>query len=138
MRSRAGIIVVLLALSASIAAAQINTGEIRCGSRQPGGVLPGAVVTATHTASGLVVERTTDAEGRFFLPALRLGAWNLDARLSGLQPQAHTIVVGRTLTVDFSLGVQGLTEQVFGNPTSGRIFSARSPREMQFGLRFAF
>ena len=74
MKSRAGIIAVLLAVSASVAAAQINTGEISGVVRDSlGGVLPGAVVTATHTASGIVVERTTDGEGRFFLPALRLG-----------------------------------------------------------------
>jgi hypothetical protein len=31
-----------------------------------------------------------------------------------------------------------LPNRIFGNPNFGRIFSARSPREMQFGLRFAF
>ena len=31
-----------------------------------------------------------------------------------------------------------LPNRVFGTPNFGRIFSARSPREMQFGLRFAF
>ena len=47
MRSRAGIIAVLVALSASVAAAQINTGEISGVVRDSlGGVLPGAVVTA--------------------------------------------------------------------------------------------
>ena len=28
--------------------------------------------------------------------------------------------------------------RTFGNPNVGRIFSAKSPREMQFGLRLAF
>ena len=31
-----------------------------------------------------------------------------------------------------------LPNRVFGTPNFGRIFSAKSPREMQFGLRFAF
>ena len=44
-----------------------------------GGVLPGATVTATHPASGTVVERVTDGEGRFFLPALRIGQWEVTA-----------------------------------------------------------
>ena len=108
------IIPLLLALSAS-AAGQINSGEISGVVRDSaGGVLPGAQVIATHTATGTVVERTTDAGGRFFLPGLRLGTWIVEARLSGLQPQTHTVVVevGRTLTLDFALGVQGLTEQV--------------------------
>ena len=31
-----------------------------------------------------------------------------------------------------------LPNRIFGNPNFGRIFSAKNPREMQFGLRFAF
>ena len=31
-----------------------------------------------------------------------------------------------------------LPNRIFGNPNFGRIFSAKSPREMQFGLRFTF
>ena len=104
-----------LALSASVAAGQINTGEISGVVRDSvGGVLPGAAVMATHTETGTVVERVTDAEGRFFLPALRVGSWMVEARLAGLAPQTRTIVVeiGRTITLEFALSVQGLTEQV--------------------------
>jgi len=69
------VLVVLLALlSATDALAQFNTGEIAGVVRDSsGGVLPGATVTATHPASGTVVERVTDAQGRFFLAALRIG-----------------------------------------------------------------
>ena len=28
--------------------------------------------------------------------------------------------------------------RIFGNPSFGRIFSAKNPREMQFGLRLSF
>ena len=31
-----------------------------------------------------------------------------------------------------------LPNRIFGSPNFGRIFSAKSPREMQFGLRLAF
>ena len=31
-----------------------------------------------------------------------------------------------------------LPNRIFGNPNFGRIFSAKTPREMQFGLRLAF
>ena len=31
-----------------------------------------------------------------------------------------------------------LPNRIFGNPNFGRIFSAKDPRQMQFGLRFAF
>jgi hypothetical protein len=105
----------LMILGASVAIAQINTGEISGAVRDTsGGVLPGATVIATHIATGAVVERLTDSEGRFFLPALRLGTWNVEARLAGLSPQVHQIVVevGRTIAVEFSLAVEGLTEKV--------------------------
>ena len=46
-----------------------------------GGVLPGATVVATHPASGFTIERVTDAGGRFFLPALPTGAWEVTAEL---------------------------------------------------------
>jgi hypothetical protein len=60
------------------------------------------------------VERVTDAEGRFFLPGLRIGAWTIEARLTGLSPQVQKAVleIARTLALEFSLGVQGVTEQV--------------------------
>ena len=31
-----------------------------------------------------------------------------------------------------------LPNRIFGNPTFGQISSAKNPREMQFGVRFAF
>ena len=31
-----------------------------------------------------------------------------------------------------------LPNRIFGNPNFGRIFSAKSPREMQVGVRLAF
>ena len=83
------------------AAAQTNTGEIAGVVKDTsGGVLPGATVTATHPASGTVVERVTDGEGRFFLPALRIGQWEVTATLARLRaPDAERIVleIGRTL-----------------------------------------
>jgi hypothetical protein len=114
-------ITLVLVLTARVAGAQINTGEISGVVRDSvGGVLPGATVVATHTASGLTVERVTDGEGRFFLPALRVGTWTIEARLPGLMAQTRTVVVevGRTLTLEFALVVQGVTEQVDVQSTS--------------------
>lgn len=97
------------------AIAQINTGEIAGIVRDSsGGVLVGASVTATHVASGLMVARVTDGTGRFYLPGLRIGAWRVEARLAGLAPQNldATLEVGRMVTLEFALAVQGLAEQV--------------------------
>ena len=97
--------------------AQINTGEIAGVVKDPSGaILPGATVTATHVASGVVVGRTTDGEGRFFLPALRIGQWDISATLLGIfAPQTRkgiVVEIGRSLVIEFSLGLPGVTEQL--------------------------
>ena len=100
----------------SSATAQTNTGEVSGVVRDiSGGVLPGATVTAKHIATGFTVDRVTDATGRFFLPALRTGQWDITASLSGFAPQTQKGIVlelGRTLNLEFRLGVEGVTENV--------------------------
>jgi hypothetical protein len=108
-------ILVCALFHAADAAAQTNTAEIAGVVRDSSeGVLPGATVTARHDASGTVVERITDSEGRFFLPALRIGQWELTATLAGFAPQRQVVQLelGRTVSLEFALGVQGLAEQV--------------------------
>ncbi len=105
----------LCPLHASVALAQYNTGEIGGVVRDAsGGVLAGATVTATHPATGTKVQRVTEADGRYFLPALRIGQWDIDVTLSGFATQRQTLIleVGRTLAVDFALGLQAMAEEV--------------------------
>ncbi|MGE3509536.1 MAG: carboxypeptidase regulatory-like domain-containing protein [Vicinamibacterales bacterium] len=95
--------------------AQTNTGEIAGIVKDASGaILPGATVTATHPDSGTVLERVTDGEGRFFLPALRIGRWELAATLTGFTTQRRALVleVGRTVSLEFTLSVGGVSEQV--------------------------
>ena len=114
--ARALLIAVVVCARVAGAAAQMNTGEIAGVVRDASGaVLAGAVVSATHQASGASVQRPTDADGRYFLPALRPGTWDLTAQLPGFAAQTRrgvVVEIGRTLTLEFTLGVQGLTEQV--------------------------
>ena len=105
----------VLITNVSDVAGQSNTGEIGgVVTDVSGGVLTGATVTATHSASGTVVVRVADSDGRFFLPALRLGEWEITASLSGFAPYTQKIVVelGRILAVTFRLGVQGIAEEL--------------------------
>jgi hypothetical protein len=112
----AWLLVALAGLATAAGAAQMNSGEIAGIVRDPSGaVLPGAAVTATHQASGTVIDRVTDGSGRYFLPALRPGAWDLTARLPGFAAQSIrgvVVEIGRTLSLEFTLGVAGLSEQV--------------------------
>ena len=101
---------------ATAAAAQTNTGVIRGVVKDSSGaVLSGAVVVARHPASGTVVERVTDGNGRFLLAELRLGSWELAAQLSGFARQIRPSVMveaGRTLDADFTLSVGAVSEEV--------------------------
>ena len=58
--------------------------------------------------------RVTDGEGRFFLPALRIGQWEITVTLAGFtwQLQTVTLEIGRSLALDFTLKIEGLAEQV--------------------------
>jgi hypothetical protein len=111
----------VLLLPAALAA-QTNTGEISGLIRDTsGGVLAGATVVATHVASGVVVERTTAADGRFYLPGLRIGAWDITASLNGFATQIQRGVmleVGRTLTLEFALSIGSLSENVIVESTA--------------------
>jgi hypothetical protein len=112
---RISLIAALVILAAADLNAQANTGEISGIVRDSsGGVLPGATITATHAASGTTVERVTDMEGRFFLPALRIGQWEVTAVLTGFarQTQRVGLEIGRALSLEFSLGVEGVAEEV--------------------------
>jgi hypothetical protein len=111
------------------AAAQSNTAEIAGVVKDSsGGVLPGATVTAKHPASGTTVERVTDGEGRFFLPALRIGQWEVTATMAGFEPQTVPLVleIGRTLAFDFSLRIEGLAEQVTVQSTTPLLQTANA------------
>ena len=96
--------------------AQTNTGEISgIVIDESGGVLPGTTITASQPDSGRTMTRNTDAEGRFYLPALPVGPWDVRAELPGFAPQTQTglvVEVGRALTLNFQLSIGALAEQV--------------------------
>ena len=105
----------VLVLSAS-ALAQTNTGEIGGVVRdESGGVLPGATVVALHPASGFMVERVTDLDGRFFMSSLPIGQWNVTAELPGFRRAVQTgivLAIGRTIDVQFSLHIGQVSEEI--------------------------
>jgi hypothetical protein len=105
-----------LLVLAPMAWAQTNTAQMTGAVRDStAGVLPGATVTAVQPATGTVVERVTDGDGRFFLPELRIGEWDVTAVLPGFGPQIHRgiqLQIGQTITLDFVLDLEGLSEQV--------------------------
>ena len=105
-----------LLIAAPVALAQTNTAQVSGVVHDTtGGVLPGATVTAVQPATGTVIERVTGGEGRYFLPELRIGEWDVTAVMPGFGAQTRPGVVlqiGQTVTLDFVLGLEGLSEQV--------------------------
>ena len=113
---RASFVVGALWLGAGLLSAQANTAEIGGVVKDmSGGVLPGATVIATHPQSGYMLERVTDASGRFFLPALPLGEYIISVELPGFRRVTRTgivLAIGRTLEIEFALDVGGVSEEV--------------------------
>ena len=75
-----------VALSASPTAAQGVTTAAVTGvvKDDQGGVIPGATVTAVHQPSGTTYESVSQADGRFFIPGMRVGGpYKVTATLSG-------------------------------------------------------
>ena len=60
---------------------------------QQGGVLPGATVTATHEPTGTKYEGVTSADGRYQMPAVRVGGpYTVTATLSGFKDKTESDV----------------------------------------------
>src|SRR5215813_8785160 len=107
---------VFVAVLAHSTAAQTDTGEISGVVRDTqGGVLPGVTIVVEHLDSGTRIERVTDGEGRYFLPSLRTGAYNITADLTGFRRVIRsglTLRLGQTLSIDFELEPGGVSEDV--------------------------
>lgn len=86
-----------------------------------GAVLPGVTVTATNSQTRLVRSTTSDGLGRYSLPPVPPGVYQVKAELSGFRPQARdnqTFHVGTTISLDLTLSVLTAAEavHVVGSP----------------------
>ena len=102
--------------SSANAIAQTNTGEV-------GGVVRDSLGRGAGRSHGhrqarrhRRCRRAGDRRSRALLPSSpATGQWDITASLSGFAPQTHKGVVlelGRTLNLDFRLGVEGVTENI--------------------------
>ena len=58
---------------------------------QQGGVIPGAQVTARQSQTNVTTETVTDSSGRFRLPYLKVGPYELKVRLQGFADLTRTL-----------------------------------------------
>jgi hypothetical protein len=93
------------------AVAEVNGNAVD----QSGAVLPGVTITLTEESTGLVRSVVSNDTGRFSVQALQPGRYTMRAELSGFQTQTLTgitVNVGQALTINFTLPVGSLQDQI--------------------------
>ena len=131
-RTGIGVIAVACCLmaSAEIAPAQeINQGTISGRVLDPqGAAVPGATVSVRQTETNVTVQATTEADGRFRFPYLKIGQYELRARLPGFKENARTLMVstGSAFDISITLEVAGIDTAVTVVGESPMLETARS------------
>ena len=110
------------AAPAALAQQSVDLASISGRVTDPSGaVVPGAQVTARQTQTNLVSAATTDQEGRFRLPYLRVGPYEITVRLQGFQDAIRylTVNVGAAfeLPVTLTVGAVDTNVTVTGDAT---------------------
>jgi carboxypeptidase family protein/TonB-dependent receptor-like protein len=115
-----------------------------------GAVIPGATVTVRDPSSGFLSSVATDAEGRYHVQAIPVGACEVTASAAGFRSEeiaSLTLEVGRTVVRDFHLAPGSLSEAVIvrselplldrATSTLGHVVAARTIQEIPLnGRRF--
>jgi Carboxypeptidase regulatory-like domain/TonB dependent receptor len=108
--------VALFVFSASRLQAQTQTGTITGTTEDTSGAaLVGATVTVTNEGTNVSQSTVSDAQGRYTVPQLPVGTYDVEAKLTGFQTVVHkgiTLTVGATPVVDFSLPIGKISETV--------------------------
>ena len=106
----------LMAWGASAVSAQVLYGSIvGTLTDETGGVVPGAVVTAKNTSTGLSREATTDETGHYAIQNLLEGAYDVSVNASGFRPYTQTgveVSINSVTRADIRVEVGAITDQV--------------------------
>jgi hypothetical protein len=101
------------------------TGIVTDAQQSP---VPGASVIALHVPSGTSYETTTNTEGRFFIPGMRVGGpYKVTVSLSGFQTQVQeniTLSLGVAQDLSFGLKVAAVEETITVTAVSDPILSS--------------
>src|SRR6201986_3855730 len=114
-RRFAAAVLSLLLVSSVPAMAQVSAALSGRVTDQTGAGIPGATVTAKDTDMGISRETITDAAGRYELPALPVGRYEVSATKSGFAVAVRSginLVVGQDATAELRLKVGNVSEQV--------------------------
>jgi Carboxypeptidase regulatory-like domain/TonB-dependent Receptor Plug Domain len=99
----------LLSLTGTSLLAQVTTATISgTVSDSSGASVPDAVVQVKNTGTGITQSTNTDGQGRFTVPSLAVGEYQVTASKAGFQTVVRdriTLTVGGSVVVDFSMPV---------------------------------
>jgi len=107
----------------------VNYGSISGQATDPSGaVVSGASVSARETETNITSTVTTDAEGRFRFPYLRVGPYEITVRQQGFADATRsvTITVGAAFDLPFTLSLSSASERVTVNSEPTIIETART------------
>lgn len=113
--------ILLLLSGAKLVSAQAVTGNISgTVTDSSGAVIAGASILVKNTATGVTQTTTSNSQGRYNVPDLAVGTYDVQASNSGFQTVVHAgvnLTVGSQLTIDFPLPV-GQAQQTVTVETS--------------------
>jgi len=150
-RQRSSIVFVIAAicLLAVAAQAQSFTGSIVGTVKNPdGAVVPNAEITIIHEQTNRAVTAMANDEGYYVSPPLPVGAYRVEAKMSGFRRAVRSGVVlqiQQTAVVDFTLELGAIAEQVevtaqvpvleTTSSVLGKVLDNRSILELPFNSR---
>ncbi|MBI2822845.1 MAG: TonB-dependent receptor [Acidobacteria bacterium] len=105
-----------LLISGQLLWAQVTTATISgIVKDETGAVLPGVAVNVTNVGTGITRTAVTDDEGRYRVPELPPGNYDVEASLMGFQTVTRSginLTVGRHAVIDVALQVGEITEKI--------------------------
>jgi hypothetical protein len=138
--SKAGIVFVVLAFGARLNAQVAGAGILGTVTDASGAAIPDAAVQVKNVGTGIMQSTVSDAQGRFNVPDLAIGDYEVQASKMGFSTVVRkgiTLTVGSQSVVDFSLpvGQQSQTVTVEGQAsqvetTSAAVSSLISTQQM--------
>ncbi|MCA1560711.1 MAG: TonB-dependent receptor [Acidobacteria bacterium] len=109
----ASVLIVIMLAPAFVPGAGAQTTGTISGTVQDssGAILPGVIVTVRNEGTGYVRSAVTGAEGRYTVPALPPGGYEVRGELAGFKPQLRrnlSLVIGETLALNITLQLGAL------------------------------
>ncbi len=95
---------------------------------ESGAPIPGATVQATHQATNIVASAITDTQGRFRLPYLKIGVYDVAVSLAGFRDSTRrlTVSAGSAFEMPVTLALAGVESNVTVTAEAPVIEAARS------------